>query len=60
MTNVGIAFEFLEHDQSLPVGYSKATGHPIFDVTLTQLESMLKPLGSFDYFRPKSVALDHF
>jgi hypothetical protein len=34
MTNVGIAFEILEPEQNLPVGYSKATGHLIFDVKM--------------------------
>ena len=34
MTNVGIAFNILEPDQNLPVGYTKSTGHLIFDVKM--------------------------
>ena len=34
MLNVGIAFDILEPDQSLPVGWKKATGHLIFDVKM--------------------------
>ena len=32
MHNVGIAFEVLENDSSPPLGWSKVTGHLIFDV----------------------------
>lgn len=34
MQNVGIAFEVLDHGQSEPVGWSKVTGHIIFDVKM--------------------------
>ena len=34
MTNVGIAFDIIEDDEQLPVGYAKATGHIIFDVKM--------------------------
>ena len=34
MTNVGIAFDILEDDEHLPVGYKKASGHIIFDVKM--------------------------
>ena len=34
MTNVGIAFDILEHEETVPVGYEKVTGHIIFDVKM--------------------------
>jgi hypothetical protein len=34
MHNVGIAFEVLEEEESLPVGWHKVTGHIIFDVKM--------------------------
>ena len=34
MTNVGVAFDILEKDDPLPIGYKKATGHIIFDVKM--------------------------
>ena len=33
-TNVGIAFQILNSDDDLPVGYKKVTGHLIFDVKM--------------------------
>ena len=33
--------------------------HQVFDVTKTQIESMIKPHGSLDYFGWKSVPLIH-
>ena len=32
MTNVGVAFNILEDVQPLPVGYTKAIGHIVFNV----------------------------
>ena len=34
MTNIGIAFEILDKDTPAPVGWKKATGHPICDVKM--------------------------
>ena len=34
MTNVGIAFDILDRDEKVPVGYEKVTGHIIFDVKM--------------------------
>ena len=34
MVNIGIAFEILEESQPTPVGWSKVTGHMIFDVKM--------------------------
>ena len=34
MRNVGVAFEVLENDTPLPVGWSKVTGHLVFDVKM--------------------------
>ena len=34
MKNVGIAFKILENDEIMPVGYSKSSGHIIFDVKM--------------------------
>ena len=34
MTNVGVAFEILEDDQNVPVGWSKQSGHLVFDVKM--------------------------
>lgn len=34
MLNVGIAFDILEDDVSMPVGWDKVTGHIIFDVKM--------------------------
>jgi hypothetical protein len=34
MTNVGIAFEVLESGKMTPVGWSKVTGHMVFDVKM--------------------------
>ena len=34
MTNVGIAFEVIEDDAKMPVGWVKVTGHMIFDVKM--------------------------
>ena len=34
MTNVGIAFEVLEQGQKAPVGWSKASGHLVWDVKM--------------------------
>ena len=34
MYNVSIAFKILEDDESLPVGYSKSSGHLVFDVKM--------------------------
>eukprot|EP00957_Ditylum_brightwellii_P127024 9683781-Ditylum_brightwellii.AAC.1 len=34
MFNVGIAFEVLEHERNLPVGWKKVTGHIVFDVKM--------------------------
>ena len=34
MFNVGIAFEVLEHERNLPVGWKKVTSHIIFDVNM--------------------------
>ena len=32
MTNVGIAFEIIDESQSAPIGWSKESGHLVFDV----------------------------
>ena len=32
--NVGIAFHLLQHGEDPPVGYTKASGHLIFDVKM--------------------------
>ena len=34
MTNIGIAFEILDKDTTVPVGWKKATGHLIWDVKM--------------------------
>eukprot|EP00957_Ditylum_brightwellii_P010097 762975-Ditylum_brightwellii.AAC.1 len=34
MYNVGIAFEILPEDRSVPVGWKKVTGHLVFDVKM--------------------------
>ena len=34
MYNVAVAFKILEHGESLPVGYTKASGHMVFDVKM--------------------------
>ena len=34
MMNVGIAFHLLQHGEDPPVGYTKASGHLIFDVKM--------------------------
>ena len=34
MTNVGIAFEILDESQSAPIGWSKESGHLVFDVKM--------------------------
>jgi hypothetical protein len=34
MHNAGIAFEIMEDDQPLPVGFRKVTGHMVFDVKI--------------------------
>ena len=34
MKNVGVAFDILDNDQNLPLGYNKASGHLIFDVKM--------------------------
>jgi len=34
MTNVGIAFKILEPHEKMPVGYTKSSGHIIFDVKM--------------------------
>ena len=34
MKNVGVAFQILETDEKVPVGYAKASGHLIFDVKM--------------------------
>ena len=34
MHNVGVAFQILEDDEHVPVGWKKATGHMIFDVKM--------------------------
>ena len=34
MTNVGIAFNILERDEDLPIGYIKVTGYLIFDLKM--------------------------
>ena len=34
MTNVGIAFQFLGKDENTPVGWSKASGHMVFDAKM--------------------------
>ena len=34
MKNVGVAFQILETDEKVPVGYAKASGHMIFDVKM--------------------------
>ena len=39
MCNVGVAFEILEPDEKVPHGWSKATGHGIWDVKMDFQES---------------------
>ena len=34
MLNVGVAFEILDNERSLPVGWSRTSGHIIFDVKM--------------------------
>ena len=34
MNNVGIVFNILQEDESLPPGYKKSSGHLIFDVNM--------------------------
>ena len=34
MHDVGIAFEILEDNVSMPIGYRKVTGHLVFDVKM--------------------------
>ena len=34
MSNVGVAYEILDDDQALPVGWSKQSGHLVFDVKM--------------------------
>ena len=34
MHNIGVAFQILENDEHVPVGWKKATGHMIFDVKM--------------------------
>ena len=34
MTNIGIAFEILDKDTPVPVGWKTATGHIIWDVKM--------------------------
>ena len=34
MHNVGVAFQILDDDEHIPVGYKKATGHMVFDVKM--------------------------
>ena len=34
MFNIGVAFKILENGEILPVGYTKATGHMVFDVKM--------------------------
>ena len=34
MYNVGVAFKILQEHESIPVGYSKSSGHIIFDVKM--------------------------
>ena len=34
MTNIGIAFEILDKDTPVPVGWRKATGHLLWDVKM--------------------------
>ena len=35
MSNLKVAFDILEDDQNTPPGYSKSSGHIIFDVRMT-------------------------
>ena len=35
MGNLKVAFDILEHDEHLPSGYTKASGHLVFDVRMT-------------------------
>ena len=35
MTNVGVAFEIRPHDKPVPPGWTKVTGHLVFDVRMT-------------------------
>ena len=39
MKNVGVAFEILEKDEKVPVGWHKATGHGIWDEKWTSQEN---------------------
>ena len=34
IANIGVAFDILENDQSLPIGYTKTSGHIVFDVRM--------------------------
>ena len=34
MKNVGVAFQLFENHEKVPVGYTKASGHLIFDVKM--------------------------
>ena len=34
MKNVGVVFDFLENHENVPVGWTKASGHLIWDVNL--------------------------
>ena len=34
MKNIGVAFEILEHKENMPVGWSKVTGHLVFDIKM--------------------------
>ena len=34
MRAVDVAFEILEHNENIPVGYKKSSGHMIFDVNM--------------------------
>ena len=35
MTNLQVAFDILPNGQSMPRGYTKASGHLVFDVRMT-------------------------
>ena len=34
MLNIGVAFEILDDDTAMPIGWSKVTGHMIFDIKM--------------------------
>ena len=34
MLNIGVAFEILDDDSPTPIGWSKVTGHMIFDINM--------------------------